>query len=213
MTLTPFENQLYSQLSDFFARQQYALLPAKKQFRKVTPTGFQNVVLSPSYYGIETWLDVTFGCRNDQVEQIAQQFLHNLTDFRPDANTIIISVGKFTDQSYFRYKIGSPDQMGLVCDEIKAFFDADGFAFLDQAGALSTLDQVFNQFPHQPSRYVYNQTHRCYKGLIAARLNHNPHFEGLTDSYRHGLLRQTQNPYEQLNFERLVTYLQHYSAN
>ncbi len=213
MTLTPFETNLYRLLSDYFAADQYELLTDKRQFRKTTATGFQNVIFSPAYYGPETWLEVNFGCRNEQVEQIAQQFLNNLTDFRPDANTVIISIGKFTDQLYFRYKIASMDELALICDEIKAFFDTDGFAFLEQAGTLSTLDQLFNQFPHQPSRYVYNQTHRCYKGLIVARLNHNPHFEGLTDSYRHGLLRQTQNPYEQLNFERLVTYLQHYSAN
>lgn len=213
MTITPFETQLYQQLLPFFTDQAYELLPEKKQFRKLTTTGFQNVIISPAYYGTETWLDVNFGCRNEQVEQIAQQFLNNLTDFRPDANTIITSVGKFTDQPYFRYKVGTPDELIPVCDAIKAFFTTDGFAFLEQACSLPTLDRLFNQFPYQPSPYIYNQTHRCYKGLIAARLNHNPLLAGLTDSYRHGLLRQTQNPYEQLNFERLVTYLQHYSAN
>lgn len=213
MTLTPFETQLYQQLGDFFARQQYELLTDKRQFRKPTPAGFQNVILSPTYYGSETWLDVNFGVRNEQVEQIAQQFLNNLTDFRPDANTLIISIGKFTDQPYFRYKINNHDELAAVCGQIQLFFETDGFAFLDQACTLPTLDQLFNQFPYQPSRYVYNQTHRCYKGLITARLNYNPTFTDLTDSYRHGLLRQTQNPYEQQNFERLVAYLQHYSAN
>lgn len=213
MTLTPFENHLYQHLTDFFANQHYTLLPEKRQFRKSVPTGFQNVILSPTYYGKETWLDVNFGCRNEQVEQIAQQFLNNLIDFRPDANTLIISIGKFTDQPYFRYKMEHPDELGVVCGQIKAFFETDGFTFLDQACTLPVLDQLFNQFPYQPSRYVYNQTHRCYKGLITARLNHNSNFADLADSYRHGLLRQTQNPYEQQNFERLVTFLQHYSAN
>ncbi len=213
MILTPFETSLYRLLNDYFVGHGYTLLTDKKQYRKTTATGFQNVILSPAYYGSETWLEINFGCRNEQIEQIAQQFLNNLADFRPDANTVIVSIGKFTDQPYFRYKVANLDELALICDEIKAFFDSDGFAFLEQTSTLSALDQVFNQFPHQPSRFVYNQIHRCYKGLIVARLNHNPHFTGLTDSYRHGLLRQTQNPYEQLNFERLVTYLQHYSAN
>ena len=78
MTLTPFETRLYEQLTPFFDDHGFDLLPEKKQYRLTTPTGFQNVLLSPAYYGTETVLDVNFGCRHDQIEQIAQQFLNNL---------------------------------------------------------------------------------------------------------------------------------------
>ncbi|AQG82301.1 hypothetical protein [Spirosoma montaniterrae] len=213
MTLTPFETKLYHQLTPFFARHQYVLLSEKKQFRRTTETGFQNVILSPAFYSDETMLEVNFGCRSDQVEQIAQQFLNNLPDYRPDANTLILSIGKFNGFQYFRYKIHSDDELSDVCGQIEQFFDLEGFEFLDTACTLHNLDRLLNDQPNQPSRYVYNQTHRCYKGLIAARLNHNPHFDGLVDSYRHLMIRQTQNAYEQLHFERLITYLQHYSAN
>lgn len=213
MTLTPFETTLYEHLTTFFGAHQYVLLPERKQFRHVTDSGFQNVILSPAFYGDETMLEVNFGCRNEQVEQIAQQFLNNLTDYRPDANTLIISIGKFNGLSYFRYKIHSDHELTDICDQIETFFAKQGFDFLETACSLPTLDRLLNEHTALPSRYVYNQTHRCYKGLIAARLNHNPHFDGLIDSYRHLLIRQTQNPYEQLHFERLIAYLQHYSAN
>jgi hypothetical protein len=213
MNDTPFETDLYRQLHPFFAEHQYTLLTEKKQFRKNTATGFQNAIFSPSFYGDETWLEVNFGCRNEQIEQIAQQFLNNLRDYRPDANTLIISIGKFTDVKYFRYKITTTDDLIDVCDQIQDFFVERGFGFLDESGALPTLDRILNHQPNQPCKYVYNQTHRCYKALIAARLTHNPRFDGLTDAYRHLMMRQTQNAYEQQNFERLVAYLQHYSAN
>ncbi|GAB3886138.1 hypothetical protein [Spirosoma agri] len=213
MTSTPFETNLYQQLTPFFSKQAFTLLPEKKQYRRTTAIGFQNVILSPSFYGDETMLEVNFGCRNDQVEQIAQQFLNNLPDYRPDANTLIISIGKFNGFQYHRYKVHSEDELVVICDQIEQFFITKGFAFLDDASTLPTLDRLLNEHPGQPCQYVYNQTHRCYKGLIVARLNHNPHFDGLIDSYRHLLIRQTQNPYEQLQFERLIAYLQHYSAN
>ena len=213
MTNTPFETDLHRQLAPFFAEHQYTLLAEKRQFRKNTATGFQNVIFSLSFYGDETWLEVNFGCRSEQIEQIAQQFLNNLRDYRPDANTLIVSIGKFTDVKYFRYKIITPDDLSDVCCQIQDFFTEQGFAFLDQSGTLPVLDSILNQQPNLPSKYVYNQTHRCYKALIAARLNHNPRFDGLTDAYRHLLMRQTQNIHEQQNFERLVSYLQHYSAN
>lgn len=213
MTLTHFETNLYGHLSPFFSAQQFFLLAEKKQYRKNTATGFQNAIMSPAFYSDETWLEINFGCRNEQVEQIAQQFLNNLPDFRPDANTIIISIGKFQNLPYFRHKIASDDDLTAVCQSIQAFFHEHGFAFMEQANSLAGVDALLNEHPNQPSRYVYNQTHRCYKALIAARLNHNPRFDGLIDSYRHQLARQTQNPYEQLNFERLIAYLLHYSAN
>lgn len=213
MTLTPFETNLYGQLTPFFDQHGYQLLAEKKQYRRPTPQGFQNVILSPSFYAAETLLEVNFGCRNEQVEQIAQQFLNNLVDFRPDANTLVTSIGKFIDRLYFRYTIGTTDELTDVCEQIQVFFVEQGFSFLNDACTLPVLDRLLNEHPNQPCRYVYNQTHRCYKGLIAARLNHNPYFDGLIDSYRHLLVRQTQNPYEQYHFERLIAYLQHYSAN
>ncbi len=213
MTLTPFEISLYQHLTPFFRAHAYVLLPERKQYRHVSISGFQNVILSPAYYGNETLLEVNFGCRNEQIEQIAQQFLNSLVDYRPDANTLIISIGKFNGLQYFRYKIHSDDELLATCSLIEIFFQNQGFNFLQTASALPALDQLLNEDTTQPCRYVYNQTHRCYKGLIAARLNHNPRFDELTDSYRHLLIRQTQNPYEQRHFERLISYLQHYSPN
>ncbi|MEZ0541086.1 hypothetical protein [Fibrella arboris] len=213
MTLTPFETSLYRQLARFFGQHDFALLPEKKQFRKVTPTGFQNIILSPSYYGPTTLLDVNFGCRNEQVEQIAQQFLPTLTDFRPDANTLLISIGKYKQVNPPRYSIRTDSELDSVCTQIIEFFVETGFALLDNSMSLDTLDTILNVNPVQPCPFVYNQTFRCYKGLTVASLTHNPHFLGLIDLYRHQITRQSQNAYEAMNFDRLVSYLQHYSPN
>ncbi|GAB4017509.1 hypothetical protein GCM10028808_49070 [Spirosoma migulaei] len=213
MTITPFETNLYQHLAPFFAEHGFTLLPEKKQFRRINTSGFQNIILSSVFCVDDTMLDVNFGARNDQIEQIAQQFLNNQPDFRLDANTFLLSVARFSGFKSSRYKIHSGEALSDVCEKIELFFNKQGFDFLDSASILSTLDLLLNESPNQPCQFVYNQTHRCYKGLIAARLNHNPHFEGLVDSYRHLLIRLTQNPYEQLHFERLIAYLQHYSAN
>ena len=213
MILSPFETHLYQKLTPFFAEHGYTFLPEKKQFRRIVQTGFQNIVLSSVFQTADTVLDVNFGGRNEQIEQIAQQFLNTLFDARLDANTLLVSIGRLNGFQNFRYKIHAGDELAEVCDQIERFFMTRGFAFLETSSRLTTLDQLLNEHPDQPCQYVYNQTHRCYKGLIAARLNHNPRFDGLVDSYRQLLIRLTQNPYEQLHFERLITYLQHYSAN
>ena len=213
MTTTSFETSLYQQLAPFFTGYDFMLLSDKKQFRRATTSGFQNIILSSVFYPDDTVLEVNFGCRHEQVEQIAQQFLNNVPDLRSDANTLIVSIGRFNGSQTFRYKIHSEDDLALVCGQITQFFTNYGFDFLTTSSTLSTLDQLLNQSPGEACQYLYNQTHRCYKGLIAARLNHNPHFDGLVDRYRLLLIQQTQNPYEQLHFERLIAYLPHYSAN
>lgn len=213
MTLTPFETKLYDQLTPFFTNHGYVLLPEKKQYRRRTATGFQNVLLSPAYYGTETVLEVNFGCRNEQIEQIAQQFLNNLTGYRADANTLVVSIGKFSGQLYSRYTIASPEKLADVCGQIQTFFLHDGFPFMDGSDSIAALDRLLNHYPDEPCRYIYNQTHRYYKGLIAAHLNHNPQVGVLTDTYRAILVQETQNPHAQYHFERLVNFLGHYSAN
>lgn len=213
MTLTPFETSLYRQLARFFEQHDFTLLPEKKQFRKVTPSGFQNIILSPSYYGPTTLLDVNFGCRNEQVEQIAQQFLPTLTDFRPDANTLLMSIGKYKQVNPPRYSIRTDGELDNVCQQIIDFFLETGFSLIENSISLTMLDQILNENPAQHCPFVYNQTFRCYKGLTVASLTHNAHFLGLVDLYRHQLSRQSQNAYEAMNFDRLVSYLQHYSPN
>ena len=213
MTITPFETNLFRHLTHFFADNQFVLLADKKQFRKTTATGFQNVIFSPSFYQNEVWLEVHFGCRNDQIEQIAQQFLFSLPDYRLDADTILISIGKFNGIPHHRYKIRNGDDLHQVGEQIQSFFSTKGFAFLNTSCTLPALDEIFNLAPTEPCLYMYNQLHRCYKGLITARLNNNPNFNELIDQYRQMLCRQTQNSHELLHFERLIAYLLHYSAN
>jgi hypothetical protein len=213
MTSTSFETTLYQQLTPFFERHQFLLLPEKKQYRKITETGFQQVMLSPAYYGEEITLDIRFGCRNEQVEQIAQQFLSSQASSHRDANTLLLSISQFSEYTSVRFRIHSEDELLFVCKQIELFFDSIGLDFLTASSSLPALDRLLNGHPEQACPYVFNQIHRFYKGLISASLNHNRQFDGLIDVYRQLLIQQTQNRYELVRFERLIAFLQHYSPN
>lgn len=215
MSIKTTEAKLYYALYDFFEAEGFRLLMDKKQFRKSTPAGFVNIIFSVSEYEKDTdaWVEVHIGCRNDQIEQIAQQFLNvNLVDFRADVNTLIISTGKYNDVKYFRYKIQNDDDLADTCDAIKEFMTYSGFSFLNSVIKLSDIDRILNSFPHKPSKYLYNQIHRCYKGLIAAKLNDSPRYQQLEDIYR-DYLGKFANETEFQNYERLTTYLKYYSNN
>ena len=213
MTFTSFETILYQHLTPFFKRHQFLWLPEKKQYRQTTNTGFQNVMVSPTFYDSETALDIHFGCRHEQVEQIAQQFLTNRAISRPEANTLVVSISQVNGFPFVRPTIHSGEDLIDVFDQIEYFFTTIGFDFLTASCALPALDRLLNEHPDQPCQYVYNPIHRCYKGLITARLNHNSHYDSLMAMHRSQLIHQTRNPYEQIQFERLIAYLYYYSPN
>ncbi len=218
MVISPFETELYGKMSEFFAQHGFLMLPEKKQFRKPTETGFQNVIFSVTSYETETWLEVNFGLRHQQIEQAAQQFLGNMEDFRADANTLVVSIGKFNDARYFRYKIANDARFGSVdledtCQEIKAFLLDRGFHFLSRYESLPALNGLLNAEPTKPCKYLYNQIHRGFKGLIAARLTNSDEFLHLSDLYRHQLVRLGASFEELHQFERLLSFLLYHSVN
>lgn len=213
MFVKPFESNIYEKLRLFFDLQGYVLIPGKKQFRKLTDTGFHNVIFTTTPYENEVWLEVNFGCRNHQVEQIAQQFLGNTRDFWADSNSLVISIGKFNDAKYFRYKMASTSDVLDVCEEIKDFLLTQGLPFLKNLETLPSLHEIYNKTPTKPCKFLYNQVHRCFKGIIAAKLIFSEDFLDLADIHRNNLIRIGATSEELLTFERLLSYLLYLSVN
>lgn len=213
MLVKPFETALYEKLRLFFERHDFALVAEKKQFRKVTPTGFQNVIFTATAYEDEVWLEVNFGCRNHQIEQIAQQFLGNTRDFWGDSNTIVVSIGKYNDAKYFRYKIMTEPDVEDVCDIIKDFLVTDGFPFLNASDSLSALNEIFNKTPSKSCKYVYNQVHRSFKGVICGKLINDDKFLDLADKHRNTLTKIGATPEELRTYEQLLGFLLYFSVN
>lgn len=217
MLITPFETELYEKMGDFFARYGFVPLPEKKQFRKGTDTGFQNVIFSVTHYEAETWLEVNFGLRHERIEQVAQQFLGNLEAFRADANTLVVSIGKFNDAQYFRYKIGHEEggtsELDDTCLEIQEFFVGRGFEFMNRHEGLGALHRLLNAEPTKPCKFLYNQIHRGFKGLITARLLNADDFLHLSDLYRNQLVRLGASFHELHQYERLLSFLLYHSVN
>jgi hypothetical protein len=214
MNINPTEAKIYRSLYDFFEEQNYQLLPEKKQFRKLTDVGFLNVVFSVTEYGPnDALVEVHFGSHHRHLEQIAQQFLAtNLLDFRADANTLIVSIGKYNDVKYFRYKIQSEEDLQSVCESVMLFFEQRGFAFLETIDSTASVDKILNTLPLQPCKFLYNQVHRCFKGMVAAKLNDSAILPKLAQTYQQ-YLQKYANAQEQAQFEKLLAYLLHYSAN
>lgn len=212
MIHSQFETKFYEQLDAFFQLRGFGFFPDQKQYRKSTQNGFQNIIFSISEAQNVFWIEVNFGVRFEFIEQIAQQFLNNSFGYRPAANTLVISIGKFLEIKYFRYKVSNQEDFDKVTQEIRHFFEEKGFDFLNTADSLNFIEDTLNDSPTMPCRYLYNQVHRCFKGIIAAKLSDNCNFATITNIYRHFLLKNGTDE-DLLSYERLISFLNHYNAN
>lgn len=213
MSTQAFEIQLYEKLNQFFFEHDYLLMVDKKQYRKITPSGFLNVIFTCTFYENEILLDVNMGCRNEKIEQIAQQFLGNAPDYWEDANTFVISIGKFNDSKNFRYKIQTDSDLDDACEEIRSFLLTHGFEFLETHSTLEAINLMFNATPKLPCKYVYNQSHRRFKGLIVAKFVHHETFNDLFEKHQRGLIFSLATEEELQTFDRLMGFLMYVSDN
>lgn len=213
MDIQGLEAKLFKNLHDFFQRNGFQWLPDLKQFRKTTIIGFENVIFSFSPYENELWIDVHFGNRHDRLELIAQQFLNNRIDFREDANTLLTTIGRFRQRSYFRYKVKDTEELDAAGRDILLFFEEKGFAFFDLTRSLVEIDYIINDLPGQLCPYIYNNVHRCFKGLIAARLSGNSELDSLYVEYGSQLKKSLVDSETRDSFDKLFSYLAYYSEN
>ncbi|MCS6967670.1 MAG: hypothetical protein RMJ44_00905 [Cytophagales bacterium] len=202
----------FAVLEPFLKEEAFFPMPELKQFRKITPTGFQNMILSFSGRN-EIFLEVNIGLRHNAVEEIAQQFLDNLPEFRKEANTLVVSIGKLSETKYFRYKIKCHDDIHQCSEQIMDFMQERGFRFLNTSGSLQALNKIFNDQPNLPVKYLYNQVHRCFKAIVVARMCAHPQFLDLLNTYYCTLQKLGVPDRTLMEYDRLANYLLHYCPN
>ena len=206
-----FETALYHHLFDFFYDRGFEMQYEKKQFRKLVETGFQNVIFSSSQYENEHLLEVNIGLRFSPIENIAQEYLDNYVDFRSDSNTLVVSIAKMSRNKYFRYRVVNHEDLRLACEQVGEFLTETGLPFLDHHQHVGQLDWLMNTAPGKPCPYLYNQTHRCFKGMVAAHLNKNPKYPQLASAYHQFLEHSGTKPDMIHSFKKLLAFLELHS--
>ncbi len=214
MVISNFEQRLFAKLEHSFEPLGFELLADKKQLRRPLKNGdFESIIFSVSpYEENDFWIEANFGVRKEHVETHVQQFLTNRSDFQGDALTWTTSIGKFKGMKYFRHKVKNNLTFGSTTNEIVDFFLTSGLPFMEQNQTLSSIDVLFNAAPEKDSRFIYNQVHRCYKGLAIAKLTDSPELYSLIDKYRYNVIR-LGNDEEIERFEHFISFLLYYNPN
>ena len=204
-----------------------SILKYRKKFR----SGFQSCIFTISSFPVaqnsnktnslekeettvqEFWIEMSIGVRIDTVERIANQFTLILEDYYDETHTILTSYGRMTDDRYFRFKVQDEAQLKLACQKMSTFLQSTGFQFLNNHSSVYSLDKLINNYPEKPSKFIYNQSYRCIKGIILASLAQNPHFNTLTKAYHFILQKQSLADRITPKYSKLVAHLKVYSVN
>jgi len=188
------------------------------QYRKSFEGGFQSFsfTVSPSpkkQLNKDFWIELSMGVRINIVENIVNQYTHILKDYYDDTHTILTSYGRMVDKQYFRFKVHQKDDLETACYQMKHFLKQTGLPFLNKNSNLQNIDKLINNYPEKPSKFIYNQSYRCLKGVIIAKLNQNPYFDTLTKAYEFILEQQSQGKDMMPRYLKLLEHLQLWSVN
>ncbi|EMR04342.1 hypothetical protein [Cesiribacter andamanensis] len=208
------EKQLYDHLLPLFSEHGYALQPHTKQFRKQSRNGFRAALLSVSGDRQEQTIDLSLSIRMDVVEELVYQFLSGPPRFSmQDSTTIVASYGRLNRDPYTRFVVRGEDELQEVCQRIETYMVEKGFRFLERFDHLKKIDALINRAPDKPCPYLYNQIHRCYRGIIIAKLTCRTDYNKLVKTYLKYLQNQWAPRSVITNYKKLVKFLKYFSLN
>lgn len=192
---------------------EFAPLPDWNQYRRPVENGFQCLILSATGYPDGTMLEAHIGMRHEQVEALVFPMLNGRPGFAANSMTLVTPLSRLFEEETGRHWLTNPEEEQRALSQIKEQLVQRGFSFLRQLQSLQALDELYNSNPMQALKLVNNQQHRCFRGLVIARLNQRPDFFELSAMYRNQLYRLGAQARDMEQFERLTSFLHTYSVN
>lgn len=208
------EDRFHELMQPLFQEKGFYFVPAFKQYRKLTPIGFQCVIFSFSHYPDGSLVEVHLGIRVDMVEQLAFPYTNGLPGFKEDSLTLVTPLARLFGMPFDRFDLVNRQDLVQASRKINYQLDEKGWQFLQANMRLTHLDQLFNNHPEKKLHLVHNQANRYLRGITIARLNQDPNFQSLAQIYRRQLkLLPTATDGIRHGFDRLFQFLLGYSPN
>ena len=206
------EKYIYTSLYPTFRENGYAFHPDKKLFWQPTGNGYRAALISVNGDRLEQSVELKLGIRLDVVEDLVGQFLGGLYESYTDRLTFLASYGRVVQQPQ-RFLVKGEEDLEAACKRIGIFMTSKGFKFLENNNRLRKIDGIINRKPENTNPYLLNQVHRCFKGLVLAKLTHRTDFNRLVKTYYKFLQKQNAKQTVIMNYKKLVRFLRFYSIN
>ena len=187
--------------------------PKYMQYKKAFHGGFQSCIFTILERNKTFWIETNIGVRIDIVEKLANQFTLTLKDYHNESQTVMSTYGRIMGQPYFRFKVQTQEELDLAFEKIYAFLIEIAFDFMTDNSQVAAVDKLINRYPEKPSRFMFNESHRCIKGVIIARMADNPQLPTLIKAYHVVLQRHSLRDKMLPQYKKLVDYLSAFSVN
>ncbi len=208
------ESWIAERLKPFLGRQGFTWLPHLHQFRKSTERGFTCIILSVSDHEESSLAEAHLGIRIDDVENIAFPFTNGLPGFQPDSMTLVTPLAKLFGKAFERFEITDKRSAAETVTAIQGQLQDKGLKFLQQYSSLEDMEALYNEAPEASLKLVHNQSNRCFRAVVMARLLLRRDFENLVETYGRRLETELHAPQSTLDkYARLVNFLRYYSQN
>jgi hypothetical protein len=207
------KNQIQEELKKCLVERDYFFVPQLNQFRRMTPTGFQCILLNwlPTDEG--QMLEVSLGVRHDAVEDLASPFTNGLTEAQSNPFTLFTSLQNLFEQPVQRFAIHNEADIQPVVYAIQKGIFSRGISFLEQYTRLENIDNLYNSPREAPYFPANHHLQRYMRAIAIARLTLRPDFELLAANYRAQLKQRGVADLLIDCYDRLWRYLRTYSMN
>lgn len=213
MHIPPLQAELMTTLAPFFYAQNFELINEYQQFRRSFEGGFESVVFAFTAYEQESIGEVFLGIRLEAVESLMLQFSSYFSDYKPQATTLLVSIGRLQGKKHFRLQLKERESIVAQSQYIEAFMQEQGKNFLSSCHDIAFLDDLFNQHAEQAHPYFPNHYHRALRGLILAKLRGKYDLETLNEQYQNLLDTRSPIASQKEKLARLANFLQQFSFN
>jgi len=172
--------------------------------RKLKQEGFQYVrasnwlartqgdltqIINWSYYtaGSGYMVSPMLGARSTAIFEIFRQVNQIQKQDEKFRRTLSTDIWRlFGDRSRGEFKVTSEAEGHAAAVAIEALVRAEALPFFERCTTVADVDRLFNEAPNSPAARLLSLDNwtRSANALIAARLAHNPKYDGLVDAYR-----------------------------
>ncbi|MCH7399149.1 hypothetical protein MM236_14185 [Belliella sp. DSM 107340] len=199
--------KLLSLHQDFFLDFGFVFDPIYFYFTKSIPEGKQVVFFHHIQNPDANYIEYQLGVRLDKVENIINEFLPSLGDFKDRSITHVVPLDQINRDFPRRYFLDNNLDLNKIFGQIESFFIEEGFKWLDYYSIPENLEFLFNSNPDQELT-TQNFTYRSARAITICKLYNSKEYELTKKAYLDKLEEMMVTPFTLASFLNLLAHLE-----
>lgn len=159
-------------------------------------------------YTVAPWVAI----RVDEVENIFHKVSGFELQYQKDTPTIGATIKDLLKaKEDYEFELNSIEDISSIVNKCYDIFKNIALPFLEENSSITAIDNLLNSNPENEDSIFYIPHLRFYHGTIVAKLNHNPNYQQIVETYRGYLARD--NGFYLNDYERLLALLENLESH